>query len=310
MLGLTGIPFALLVGAYAWLAHDHPAPWTAAVHENGRYTLPETIGYFRHFLRELPIVAVYVAASVAAVATYGPRAMAAPSRVLRGAALAAALLLIAAAWTRTSEVWGRGVAWQELLQSYLRDDTVPAAGIHWSYHLLSTVAYVAAAIVLAAILQRLIARTFDVRRPAIRARSVGAVVAVVGALTLLCGLTIAPFSDGRFLGHQAREAATHLALTLPLSFAVLLTVGRWCSGPVAARRGNGGVPGRDVVIAAAVVALTLAYLAIGTLVTGAMHTTSPGLTLSSLLGAHCYEHSLDYALVVLLTAALAPPVAS
>ena len=89
------------------------------------------------------------------------------------------------------------------------------------YHLLSTLAYLAAAVVLAALLQRLVDGRFRVPRAVARARWLGGVVTALAVLTALCGLTTDPFLAARHLGHQAREASTHLAVTLPLSFTVL-----------------------------------------------------------------------------------------
>ena len=69
---------------------------------------------------------------------------------------------------------------------------------------------------------------------------------------------------------------------------------------------DGGRPARDVVIAAAAGTAMPSYLALGTVVTGAVQVARAGTTLSSVVGAHCYEHSLDYVLVLLLTMAFAP----
>ena len=65
---LAGAPLAILVAGYVWLARDYGTPWLlpVVVHEGGRYTFAETILYCRHFLRELPVVTLYAAASVTA----------------------------------------------------------------------------------------------------------------------------------------------------------------------------------------------------------------------------------------------------
>ncbi len=304
---LVALPVATLAAAYAWLAHDHRTPFLlpVVVHEGGRYTLAETILYGRHFLRELPIATLYAAASAGAVAAYGPRPFAAPSRVARGVALAAVVVLVAAAWVGAVRTAGAEVAWRELGQAYLRDDDTPVAGVHWGYHLVSTLAYVPVAIVLAAWLQRLVDGKVGTPRDAIRARMLGGLASAVVVLTVLCGVGGASFRDPRHLGHQAREAATHLVLTLPLSFAVLGVAGAWGSRPRARPSGDRGTP-HDVALAAAGGGAMLAYLAVGALWTGAGAAAQPGAPLSSLLGAHCYEHVLDYALVILLVTACAP----
>ncbi len=301
---LAGVPAGALIASYLWLALDHGTPWLlgTAVHEGGRYTLAQTILYWRHFLRELPVVALYAATSVAAATVYGPRCTSAPSRVVRLLALGAAVVLVTGAWAAAAREWGADVAWREVLQSFLRDDDAPVAGIHWGYHLLSSLAYVAAAVVLAVLLQRLL----DGRRRAPRrvARMVwlGGVGVAVAVLTNLCGgLTAATFLDPRYLGHQAREATTHLVVTLPLAFAVLLAVGRW-----APTRSPSHPASADLIIALGGGTLLLAYLGIGAIVAGAARAARPGARLSALVAAHDYEHVLDYVLVALLVVGLAP----
>jgi len=130
------------------------------------------------------------------------------------------------------------------------------------------------------------------------------VVAAAIALTLVCGLTTAPFVDARYLGHQAREIATHLVIALPLSFATLLAVGRWRADPAARAGARWPTPGS--LVAAALVATTVVYCAIGMIVRGSMATVGPHAALSSLVAAHCYEHALDDVLIVLVSVALAP----
>lgn len=296
---LAGVPVLVLAGAYLWLAWDHRTLWLfgAVVHEGGAYTLAETLLYARHFLRELPVAVIYAAAPAAAAAAYGPRATTAPSARVRVVALLAATLLVAAAWAATSRRWGIDVAWNELAQSYLRDEDAPIAGVHWGYHLLSTVAYVGASVVAATVLRRALGG----RAVATSAPALAAVVVATVALCLVCGTAAASFVDPRHLGHQAREAATHLLVTLPLAFATLLVAGRWRSErdesstrwPVA------------IAVAAVVGGVALAYVGVGSLVTGAAR-TARAAPLSSLVAAHCFEHALDVVLVVFLVVALAP----
>jgi hypothetical protein len=305
-LALAGVPAATLLGAYLWLAHDHGTPWLlgVVVHENGRYTLGETVLYGRHFLRELPISGVYAAASAGSFAAYGPSGARVPSRLLRGAALGAAALLVAGACAATARVSGGDVALHELLQAYVRDEEAPVSGAHWRYHLLSTPAYVAATVVLASLLQRATEGRFRAPWPRPRACWLGGALVTLAVLTMLCGLTSEPFLDPRHLGHQARELGTHLLVTLPLSFAVLLALharGTDPTPPVAV-----GERPRDALVAAGGGALVLGYLVLGALLCGAAGTVRPGVALSSLVAAHFYEHGLDYVLVVLLAVALGP----
>lgn len=54
---LFWIPALLFLGAYLWLAFDHGTLWVfpAIVHESGDYSLLQTVLYFRHVIRELPV---------------------------------------------------------------------------------------------------------------------------------------------------------------------------------------------------------------------------------------------------------------
>ena len=298
--GLVALPASVLAGAWLWLAHDHGTLWLlpAVVHEDGSRSLAGTIVYPRHLLRELPVIIVYGMAAVASWRTWGPPGTVELSRRWQAIAFLVFLVVIAAAWLATARALGSDVAATELLQGYVRDDEAPRAGAHWRYHLLSTVAYVCGTAPVAAVLGSLLAGRY-----AASGRSARWVVFAAAAIvvpTAVAGLTIEPFVDARYLGHQAREAATHLLITLPLSFV----------GPVALYRpaGGGTVGERRVVgagIAGGVSALALLYLSIGVVVAGSAQAGRPGVPLSGMLGAHVFEHTADYLLVVMLVLALA-----
>jgi hypothetical protein len=109
-----------LLGAFLWLTADHgsPAVFTTVVHENGQRTLAETVLYWRHFLRELPVAGAYAVSSLAAIMAYGPRRTTTPPSGWRVAALGGAVLVVAVAWAATTRSLGADVAWLELRQSY------------------------------------------------------------------------------------------------------------------------------------------------------------------------------------------------
>jgi hypothetical protein len=304
-IGLAGAAAAALAAAYLWLAHDHGTLrlLPVVVHEDGRSTLAATILYPRHLLRELPVIALYATTSIGAYAAYGPAKWAAPGRAWRAAALGAAASLIGGAWLATVHGLGGRVALGEVLQAYLRDDLPPAPGAHWRYHLLSTLAYAASAVVLAALLARGIEGRWRAPRRQEGGPWLAGSLGVYGLLAVLCGGTTAAFVDPRSLGHQAREAATHLVVTLPLSFALLLAVHR----PRAGGAGPAPAGSRRVAAAAAgAAALVLLYVGVGALLAGAGRAARSGAPASSLIGAHLYEHTLDYVLVLLMVTGLTP----
>jgi hypothetical protein len=313
---LLGIPSLLVLGAYLWLALDHGTLWLfpAVVHESGDYTLLQTILYFRHVIRELPITLLYAISSVAAFKVYGPTGHGPIPRSKRYLIPAVfVLVVVSVSWFMTINTWGVEVALQEVLQGYTRDDTF-LPGSHWPFHLLSTIGYFLAAIIVAALLHYGIHGTLPPRRPTVRSQWIGGTIVAILAMTILLGLTTAPFLDPRYIGHQARELLTHLSITLPLSFGVLLRETRTASGSITEqihrdewigqRHVKIVTPSRriyhDLIAAAAVLFLGLLFLVGGTLLTGAVGHARPGTPLSSLVAAHLFEHTVDYLLVACL----------
>jgi hypothetical protein len=297
--GLVALPAGVLAGAWLWLAHDHGTLWLlpVVVHEGGQRSLANTIVYPRHLLREVPIIVIYGVASVASWCTWGPPRAVGLARRWRTIAHAAFLIVTAGAWLATTHALGGDVAVTELLQGYVRDDEAPRAGAHWRYHLLSTVAYIGATAPVAAGLGWLLGGRRASGRPT---RWIVLAVAAILLPTAAAGLTVEPFVDARYLGHQAREAVTHLLVTLPLSFVGLVAL--YPSREVG-EVGEGRPMGAG--IAGGVAALVLLYLALGAVVAGSAHAGRPGVPLSSLVGAHVFEHTADYLLVMLLVLGLA-----
>lgn len=316
---LFGTPSLLVLGAYVWLALDHGTLrlFPAVVHESGDYTLLQTILYFRHVIRELPITLLYAISSVAAFKIYGPIGHGPNPRSKRCLIPAVfALVVVLVSWFMTIDTWGVEVAMQEVLQGYTRDDTF-LSGSHWPFHLLSTIGYFLAAIIVAALLHYGIHGSLPPRRRAVRRQWIGGTIVAVLAMTMLLGLTTAPFLDPRYIGHQLRELLTHLSITLPLSFGVLLREIHTASGLITKQIHRSGwigqrhiemvVPSRrihhDLIAAATVLFLGLLFLAGGTFLTGAVGHARPGTPLSSLVAAHLFEHTVDYLLVACLALA-------
>jgi hypothetical protein len=213
----------------------------------------------------------------------------------------------------TIDTWGVEVALQEILQGYTRDD-IFLSGSHWPFHLLSTVGYFLAAIIVATLLHYWIHGSLPPHRRTERSLWIGGTIAAMLVMTTLLGLTTAPFLDPRYIGHQARELLTHISITLPLSFGLLLTethTARELMTEQIHRDGRTGqrpietvIPSQriyhDLIVAAAVLFFGLLFLVAGTLLTGAVDHARPGIPLSSLVAAHVFEHTVDYLLVTCL----------
>lgn len=294
------VPAVVLAGAYIWLTVDHGTPllWNVIVHESGRYTLGETILYFSHFLREVPVVIAYAlfllgisgnAGSPAADGTGRPGRM-----TIRLAVLAAAVL-ITIAFSATVRADGAGSALRDLLQYRTRDD-LAGYGTHWRYHLLSTLWFGAVTMIAPPVVRALGGATVL----GYSRRMVRAAWLYFTLVTLVFGLSPDVFQDIRYLGHQAREIMTHGPVTLLLGIGLLLAAE--LRSPPQTR--DEPIPNRSALAGlAALVLLIPMFLAIASLGGNVMEHGQADAGLGAMVAAHYFEHALDYTLVLLLVTA-------
>ena len=297
----VAFPFVILILMYLWLALDHNrfALWNVIVHESGRYTLSETIFYTSHFLREIPIDVTYALFITGGYATFvnvsAPRRCS-PARVATtiGVAFGASGLLIGLSFVdaASSQSW-QSAAW-DLLQYRTRDDAVEF-GSHWHFHWLSTLWFGVASILLSFV----VARLTGLHEGSI-ARSrlyKWAPWVFVMLLTLGFGLSVDTFGDVRYAGHQAREILTHGTVTAPLAVGLVIL----------SLHGNRKFAGGSMACKGWIWPTLLllvgipVYLAMVTLSGDFMEAGQSDLGLSAMVGAHFFEHSLDYVLTTLLS---------
>jgi len=292
------VPALVLLASYAWLALDHGTLllWGVVVHESGRYTLGETILYFSHFLREVPITvgyALFLLGISGGAARWpdqdhgGGRRVGGIAVLLVGALASGALLVTAA-----SQGWGSAL--QDLFQYRMRDD-LSGYGTHWRYHWLSTLWFGAAVGVAPALAGRIMGV------PGLRPHRFWTRVAWAYflALTLVFGLSADIFVDARYAGHQAREIMTHGPVTLLLGVGIVLMTRARGASPSAEMR---AMPTPMLWILAALSVLVPAYLAMVSLSGDIMEQGQSDLGLVAMVGAHYFEHSLDYLFFLLLLA--------
>ena len=293
-------PLTLLAGAYAWLAfeHDSWALWRVIVHESGRYTLGQTVFFFRHFLREVPID---VAMGLFCAAAVGSAELAARRRPVAGAAALLAIGLVVLGFVVAAGEEGSREAVRDLLQFRTRDDDA-VYGAHWNFHLLSTIWFGAAAYAAAGIW----AGRGGLVRPGGPARTLQAVAwGWVALLTVVFGVQAEVFTSARYIGHQAREILTHGLITLPMTIAVV----RWVTAP-RGPAGSGAVPiarPSGAVQAAVWVAIIGIPIFLVVAFRGADFAATAQLqsAYAGVVAAHVFEHVLDMVLVILVALAAA-----
>ena len=294
-----GLPTAVIAGSYLWLAVERGTPflWNVVVHESGRYTLGGTVFYFGHFLREVPTVVAYslflmgVSGQVDAGGSFAsPRAVGLTALIFALTLVTGALLVAA-----TRDGWHS--AFLDLLQFRTRDD-LSEYGSHWRFHWLSTLWFGAGTATVA-----LLARGPGIPTLRVSRRWMGAAWGFFVAMSLVFGVSADVFSDGRYVGHQAREILTHGPMTALLGLGVVLALTP--PGPQPGDSSATPVPDSKLAVWSSMSAFLLipAYLGVAGLAGDAMGEAQGGQGLAALVGAHYFEHMLDYVLMLLLLVA-------
>jgi len=292
LIGL-GIPTAAILLSYFWMAVERGAFDLSdiIVHESGRYTLAGTVFYFSHFLREIPTdlaMALFLAAGI-------PEGYVRRTERLSSVLLISALLLCMGAFLRTVMVDGSGSAMLDLLQFRTRDDLVEY-GSHWRYHWLSTIWFGVAVTHLTSAMSGGSCPSMERNDWKRRVKLIPWLYFIL--LTAIFGISGKIFVDVRYAGHQAREIMTHCLITLMIGAALVLVP-----------RASGGVDGWRVIFHPGdriamprliILAGIPLYLAAVTLSGDVMGEGQSKLGPSAMIGAHFFEHTLDYLLVLLL----------
>lgn len=292
----------VLVTAYGAIAiHTHNAwPWREVVHESGERTLIETVLYFEHAARELPLDLLLGAAVGGSVLFAFPGREGTPGvpDTGRRRILATGLLVVVGAIVGgTLWVGGTGMLLDNLSQLHTRPDAAAVWGAHWRYHLLSRMTLMLCSLGLAGIVV-LLSKGKSGAGDKGGLLIVGAVLALFGALTIMFSVNLDPFVEPVYLGHQVREVVTHVLIAIPAAWGACLVLADSQSDVCQSRAARVHWP----VVAGLCATLIGVFLLVGGLVTSA---ASQGQTqnLTLLWGPHVFEHMFTY-LVVALTAAL------
>ena len=305
---LFAIPILVLVSSYAWLALDRRQAllWHVVVHEGGKYTLAETIVYYRHFLRELPIdlsMAIFLLAGYGT--TRSPPSFGVMVRrralALTATGLATTVLLVGLSTRQVASELGWEEVLRELLQYRTRDD-LAGYGSHWHFHWLSTVWFGAASVICAPLVARLLRPRAEALAGGRDARFLlSSAWLYVVALTIIFGLSPESFVSPRYTGHQAREILTHGTVTLLLGFGVLHASGAWLSsGEFGEKRETPRFPRVVLQVCVPLFLLIPVFLAVAALSQDVMTVGQSGTGLAPTVAGHFFEHPLDYGFVSLV----------
>lgn len=298
---LLGCPAAVLMGSYVLLAVQHGV-WNVfpvVVHENGRYTLTETIFYFRHFVRELPVNTLIAMGLGMLAGLHSPleRASSAQGmRTCRHAGLAV-LLMVATAIAITWGQYDRNEAWTELAQYRTRDE-LAEFGSHWRYHLLHIVDSFLFCLGMLLVIRGL-TNVGGLNQRALAWLAILGVVFVM--ITLGFGSPLRALRDPLYLAHQAREIETHRILTLcpALACLLLLDVRLGDSSGLAAVNWRIIWLGVGWIVLATLIPLWIVWR-LREVNIGSLAQRQTGLW--QIAAAHHFEHLLDSAYVTLLSA--------
>lgn len=273
------------------------AIWNVAAHEDGVRTFGDTVLYFEHAVRELPLDILL------GVATGGGLAYALPLRPQAKAPIGLLLALAGVLGVMFAGAIGDvGVKafFDNLLQNHTRPGAPLEWGAHWRYHLLASLSLILLTFGGAGLLRALAGA--GTRAQAARgAVVVAGVLAVFAAGTLLFAHSIAgmvePFADPIFIGHEARELFTHVLVTLPIAWGAGILMARDVEGPATVADRRQGAPRWIGAIALGVVlGLYLCGLAV------TLDSASSGQTddVVMLIAPHFYEHAQTYLVVTLV----------
>lgn len=310
---LLGLPVLYLVVSYGYVAWRHQKPWLlrTIIHENGRLTLLGSVFYFDHFVACVPMVTVFAlctAGGVAVTAHVPPHVDVARARMVAVFLLAAAAVLIVAAFIAAvfSVGWQRTIDYG--LQRIERDGVLSKGG-NWNQLQLSNVP-IAIATVGAASMVRLLGGGAGASGNSSLCGGgiacIAAGIALLVGLSLLCWCGWEAFRNPRWLAHSMREVATFPLTGIPIGLASIVLTAHALAGP-----GTWSVqpnwPALLLVgVAALIVAVEFAAVRHVDVLAIAQKPSfaHEGMSIPYLLAAHVFEHLLDFVLLAFMAAGL------
>lgn len=300
-----GCPVLLVATSYAQLAWQHRS-WnllSTVVHESGRYTLLETVFYFRHFTREI-IPSVFVALGIAIAFQLLPAsrgvAETSPGWAPRLGQRLGVMVVLYLAATQMISIFQEGVAeWLVDLSQGRTSDENAGFGTHWQYHFLHLLDALFFAFACLLVLRALNGwHGLRPRKPWFGPLAIWAGLFLLGCIVF--GPVSKSWTEPLFMGHQLREIATHRLLSIPLGLGTVLLLEKRieavASAPINRRLFIRGIAWMAIgTLLPLWLYWQLRLVDIGTLVKGSASTLER-------FTSHTFEHFLDTGFICLLAA--------
>lgn len=246
------------------------------IHESGAHTLSQTIFYYDHFLRELPVDTLLACAVLWSYSAMG--LLARRPYLELGILRFGLVLLLVAAFSGSVRKVGLRSTFYDLIQ-YRETDVRHGWGSHWQMHFLST----------AALLLLLMLPGILWGHAADRAPSALVLIAAFLGLSLLFRCRADAITNPRWVLHGAREVFTYVVIVALPAFLPLLDAR--ISGPA-----HFGAAGLAAIFLLATWAVYVVYVFRRHRLNDV---ASSPRGLVYLLSSHFFEHVLDFIYVLL-----------
>lgn len=295
-------PLFILFISYSYLAYELGTPFffNAHIHESGTYTWLETVFYFDHFVREIPVSVLTAGMVAISFYLFSPlplhdcRRMVSIRKFTVPFLLLFLIVVIAGALLKN----GFYSFFLDFFQYRTRDNLV-SYGSHWHYHLLH-IEFIFLASLAVSFIYRGLTHMYS---PTMNKSGITFLVVVQTCMilfTLIFIPDIKPFTDTRYLAHQFREIVTHASVTMPFAFAFLMACEHQSClasyvSPDASAFNKIGVL---LFFVAMVIPLYILIQLSGRNIMAEAQTKS---NYFNLMASHYFEHSLDYVFVTVLT---------
>lgn len=298
------LPFGTLTISWLWICINNGSicPLNKIVHEDGKRTLFDTIFYFEHALRELPvdlILAVTIAGAVSSFysghSTHFTSIYSKNKRLLWLLGVFTFLIIIILP-IMTGLQQGSKVLIENIFQMPTRDGDPLVWGAHWRYHFLSRGCLLVLSFFVVGFYSYWVR---SVTKVPIRQENFYFYYVTIGIFVLLSiifGINKEPFLNAQYIGHQGRELFTHTLVTLPLSIGFCLFVADKNSLVDVDKSTKFYVSKFPFITGGLSIAIAL-YLVISVVVTDATDYSQGRGDLGTLIVPHFFEHSFTYLVV-------------